>query len=320
MGSIAGDPSAPLLVINPRASRLSDPTDRNALVERVARAVLTRTERKPLLVAGGQADARAALERLTDPPLVVAIGGDGTVREVAASLSGRPIPLAIVPRGTGNVLAASLGIRGIGPALDAIRRGVPRTIDLGAAEWGRPGVSRPDGHGPFLVAAGVGLDARIMAAASDEWKRRLRFGAYIGATLRELTRLAAGEFTITADGELLHLHGHLALVANAGEIIPGRVGPRESIDPGDGRLDLLFVGGRGVVAGLRSAAELLVRKGELRGAVIRRTVREVHIDAEPPQHVQTDGDPHAAGWLTARVVPAAIRVLVGPSSSTHRDS
>ncbi len=318
MGSIEGDPSAPLLVINPRASRLSDPAARTALVEQVARAVRARTERVPWLVTGSQADARAALERMTDPPLVVAIGGDGTVRDVAAILSGREIPLAIVPRGTGNVLAASLGIRGVGPALHAIRRGVPRTIDLGAAEWGRPGVSRPDGRGAFLVAAGVGLDARIMAAASDEWKRRLRFGAYVGATVRELTRLAAGDFTITADGELLQLHGHLALVANVGEIIPGRVGPREPIDPGDGRLDLLFVGGRGVVASLHGAAKLLMRTGELRGAVIRRPVREVHIEAEPANHVQTDGDSHAPGWLAARVVPAAIRVLVGPSSSTHR--
>jgi diacylglycerol kinase family enzyme len=319
MGSIEGDPSAPLLVINPRASRLSDPAARAALVEQVARAVRARTGREPWPIAGSQADARVALERLTDPPLVVAIGGDGTVREVAATLSGQPIPLAIVPRGTGNVLAASLGIRGVSPALDAIRRGIPRTIDLGAAEWGRPGVSRPDGQGAFLVAAGVGLDARIMAAATDEWKRRLRFGAYVGATLRELTRLAAADFAITADGELLQLHGHLALVANAGQIIPGRVGPRQPIDPGDGRLDLLFVGGRGAVAGLRSATELLLRTGELRGAVIRRTVREVHIEAEPAHHVQTDGDPHAPGWLTARVVPAAIRVLVSPSRSTHRD-
>ena len=312
MASLAGDPSAPLIVVNPRASRLRDPARREAFVEVVARAVRMRTDREPVVVDDSEAAASAALERLTEPPLVVAIGGDGTVRHAASILAGRSIPLAVVPAGTGNVLAASLGIRGLRSAMDAIHAGAPRTIDLGMAEWGRHGVDQPDGRKLFAVAAGVGLDARIMAAAHDEWKQRMRFGAYVGATLRELTRLRPALFTITADGDRIESYGHLVLVANAGEIIPGLLGPREPIDPGDGRLDLLVVGGRGLAAGLRSTAELLLRTGTLDGTAVRRTVREVRIEADPPQPVETDGDPHPPGWLTARVVPAAIALLVDP--------
>jgi diacylglycerol kinase (ATP) len=312
MTSPAEGPAAPLLVINPRASRLRDPARRDAIVEVVARAVHMRTGRQPRTVDDTQEVAAAALVEHIDTPLVVAIGGDGTVRHAAGILAGRSTPMAIVPAGTGNVLAGSLGIRGLRSALAAIRDGVPRTIDLGHAEWGPPGVAAPDDQSVFVVAAGVGLDARIMDAAHDEWKRRMRFGAYVGAMLREVTRLAPADFTITADGDTFERLGHLVLVANTGEIIPGRVGPRERIDPGDGWLDLLVVGGRGIASGLRSAGELLLRTGTLDGTAVRRRVREVRIESQPAQPVETDGDVHAPGWLAVRIMPAAVTLLVDP--------
>jgi diacylglycerol kinase family enzyme len=158
-----------------------------------------------------------------------------------------------------------------------------------------------------------------MTAAQGVWKRHLGFMAYGGAMLGELTRLATADFTITADGETFDVHGHLALVANAGQIVPGLVGPREAIDPDDGLLDLLVVGGRGLLDGLRGAAELLVRTGPLEGRAIRRLVREVRLETTPPQAIETDGDPHPPGWLVARVVPRALTVLV-PTPKADRAS
>jgi diacylglycerol kinase family enzyme len=138
----------------------------------------------------------AALAAAEGAPLIVAVGGDGSVREAADAIAHGEAPLAIVPAGTGNVLAGSLGIRGIGPALEAIRSGRTRRLDLGRARWG-PAVGMPGpgtDQGPaeriFIVACGMGLDARIMAAAESEWKRRLRFGAYVGAAIRALRPFA----------------------------------------------------------------------------------------------------------------------------------
>ena len=82
---------------------------------------------------------RAALTEAADAPVVVAVGGDGTVREAADALIGRETPLAIVPAGTGNVLAGAIGIRGVRSALDALRHGRSRTIDLGRARWAPAG-------------------------------------------------------------------------------------------------------------------------------------------------------------------------------------
>src|SRR4051794_2346951 len=112
--SDARDPSAPLILVNPRASRLHDPAARADIVAEVSRAVRTRTRAVPTIEDGDLAATAAALAEIAEPPLVVAVGGDGTIRLAAAAVAGRGIPLAVVPGGTGNVLAGSLGIRGIG--------------------------------------------------------------------------------------------------------------------------------------------------------------------------------------------------------------
>ena len=146
---------------------------------------------EPRVEAGSLEATRAALAESTDAPVVVVVGGDGTVREAAEALIGRGTPLAIVPAGTGNVLAGAIGIRGLRSGLDAIRHGQPRVLDLGRARW-TPSPGDGDGRAHeriFAVACGMGLDARIMAAAEHEWKRRMRFGAYVGAAVREMLRL-----------------------------------------------------------------------------------------------------------------------------------
>ena len=162
----------------------------------------------------------------------------------------------------------------------------------------------------FTVACGMGLDARVMAAAEHEWKRRLKFGAYIGAAIREFTRLEPAQFRIVADGETIEIAGHLVLVANAGDLIPGRIGPREPIDPTDGRLELIVLGGAGPARGAPGCCRPDAADGELSGGVIRRSIREVTIESEPLQPIEIDGDNHPPTNLEVSVVPAAVAVLV----------
>src|SRR3954451_8875752 len=102
------DPSAPLILVNRRASRLHDREARAEIVREVARAVRARTRSAPWIEEGDLAATAEVLAEMVDPPLVVAVGGDGTVRLAAAAVAGRGIPLAVIPSGTGNVLGASL--------------------------------------------------------------------------------------------------------------------------------------------------------------------------------------------------------------------
>ena len=63
MASVASDPSAPLLVVNPRAARLRDPARRAATVEVVVRALRARTGRQPVVIDDTEEAASAALRR-----------------------------------------------------------------------------------------------------------------------------------------------------------------------------------------------------------------------------------------------------------------
>jgi diacylglycerol kinase (ATP) len=292
--------------MNPTASRLTDAGRRAAVRRDLERTLTTRFGRPPDWAPETREGARAALADAHDRPLVVVAGGDGTIRDAAAALADSTVPIAVIPGGTGNVLASTLRIRGVRGALDTVRTGEPRRLDLGSARWGTAhGVSER----VFTVACGMGFDAKIMAAAEHEWKRHLRFGAYIGAAVREAMRLEPARFRIVADDASLEIVGLVVLVANCGDLIPGRLGARQPLDPTDGLLDLIVIGGRGILGGLRGAADILLRTGDLDGAVIRRSIRHIRVEADPPQPTQTDGDVHEPGWLEASVMPGALTVL-----------
>lgn len=300
----------PLVVINPRASRLHDPRVRDRLRAQLDRAIRGRYGATPDWAPDDHAGARDALRTVAGRPLVVAVGGDGTILEAAEACAAHGIPLAIVPGGTGNVLAGTLRIRGLWSSVQTVGTGQPRAIDLGQARWAA--LDGPDvvHERAFTVACGMGFDARIMALAEGEWKRRVGFGAYIGAAVHALTRLESAHFRIVADGHPIEMEGMLVLVGNCGDLIPGRLGARRPLDPGDGLLDLLVVGGRDPLQGLRGAIDLLWRTADSDDHVIRRGVRQVRVDAEPGQPVQVDGDHHPPGWLEATVRPGALTILV----------
>lgn len=130
---------------------------------------------------------RIVREMLPERPDVVAVcGGDGTVSEAAAALLGTGVPLAIFPGGTSNVLAVELGIpKDHARAREILLEGRTRIVRAGLAN-GRP----------FLLMAGVGLDARVMGHMSYRLKRGFgRIGIFFTALpefLRyEFPRLAA---------------------------------------------------------------------------------------------------------------------------------
>lgn len=152
-----------------------------ALVEKVVAALEQSGAIVTRAAQGSLPDARAAARdaaasRTFDA--VVAAGGDGTIRQVACALMGSSTPLGIIPVGTGNVLANEIGLSADPKVLAAILRGGQRV---------RVACAEANGE-PFLLMAGAGFDARVLARLDQRWKSRVGKLAYCGSVLAALAR------------------------------------------------------------------------------------------------------------------------------------
>ncbi len=191
----------------------------------------------------GTGAAKAAIEAGAD--VVVAIGGDGTVRAVAEALAGTDVALGIVPVGTGNLFARNMELpieqpgALIGTALD----GEERRVDVG---W-----LRKDDTGEevaFLIIAGIGLDAEMVAGANASLKKRLGWAAYFFSAIKHLGDKRM-EATVTVDGsEEVSSQMRSVLFGNVGRLPGGlQLIPDAEID--DGHLDILTLDAKGGLVG-----------------------------------------------------------------------
>jgi diacylglycerol kinase family enzyme len=304
--------AAPFLLVASGASRLADLARRDALVAAAAAAVEARAGAAPEVrlstsAAAGRAAAQDAIA--AGAALLVVVGGDGSIRTAADVLAGSGIDLGIIPVGTGNLLAAALGIpRRAEQAIAALPSARARTIDVGRASVGPGGENLT----PFIVAAGVGFDARVMAATTGRRKRSLGIAAYFATATAVALRMRPFEVRLVVDGVAHEFDALAVLVANAGELVPGLLRPRLPLVPDDGVLDILVARGRGPAGGARAALELLTGLGvhTAIGPYATRFAARHAVVVTTEEPIEVDGDVVGTGRLVAEVVPGALRVLV----------
>src|ERR1700691_4672925 len=136
----------------------------------------------------GERLARMAVASGVD--LVISSGGDGTVTACAAGVAGSGIPLGVLPSGTGNLLARNLGLPlQADAALAVALTGAERRLDVGVAN-GRT----------FVVMAGIGFDAAMLASVSEKLKMRAGRGPRrCGAGPAAWSSGMSGRFSGTSD-------------------------------------------------------------------------------------------------------------------------
>lgn len=224
----------------------------------------------------GRGSARQAVAAGAD--LVLACGGDGTVTSCAEGVAGTGIPLAIVPMGTGNLLARNLGLPvDFGAAVAVALTGRDQAIDAGTAN-GRP----------FVVMAGLGLDARMLSDTSEPLKKRLGWAAYAISVIRHL-RDRPVRVTLTADGERpIRLRSSAVIVGNVGWL-RGGVPLLPDARPDDGMLDAVALQARGWVGWIALTAQILTRK-DAASRVTRVVFGELVIECGSEQPWEVDGE------------------------------
>lgn len=240
--------------------------------------------------------------------LVVAAGGDGTIHEVVGGLAevNDPPPLAIVPLGTGNDLARSLGIPlQPGPAMEVIRRGKRRILDLVRVELdGQPQLCVNAVTGGFGGAVGDALDAD----AKGRWGPL----SYLRSAVEHSGGLEPYDVRVTVDGRQHRLRALNVVVANgrfAGHGIP--IAPHA--DPFDGWIDVAVVRDAPVLKLSRLLPALLRGEAPDDELFFVERGREVTVESEAPVPYSVDGEHAEARRATFRVQPAALQVLVPPA-------
>lgn len=302
-----------------RVAIIVNPTkfdDLDAVKAQVSRRVTGLGWAEPLFIETtakdtGTGQTKQALEQEVD--LICPLGGDGTVREVAEVLAGTDTPMGLLPGGTGNLLARNLDLP-IDSLDDAVRvalTGQNKRVDVGRLTVDASGEhERPEQH-IFLVMAGLGFDAAIMADAPERLKAKVGPAAYMVSGARNL-RGAQFKVRVRFDEqEELSRRTRTVVIGNCGRLLGGLVlMPEAEVD--DGRLDTVILSPKGVVGWAAVAAQVLSQRRKGHQRVDRHTSAEVHVRADRPQDVQIDGDVlGTARAITAEVLPGALVVRVG---------
>nr|WP_239168404.1 diacylglycerol kinase family protein [Actinoplanes deccanensis] len=246
----------------------------------------------------GQGQAKQAVREGAE--LVFACGGDGTVMEVVTALAGSKVAMAVLPAGTGNLLAANLGL-GTDPAtgVEVALEGGRRRIDVGVVEGGRC----------FVVMAGMGFDAQMLAGTSETAKKHIGWLAYVGGALRHLRDRPMRARIVLDGGNPMPRHARTVIVGNVGRL-QGGVRLLQEADPADGKLDVAIL-----------SPNNLGHWARLSWAVVRRRKRvplmetysaeRVEIHTRQIQQRQLDGDLIDPGrHLKIHIKPSALLLCV----------
>lgn len=310
-GRSAPDPSAPgyqrvAVVLNPVKGR-----SREAL-ELLQRGCLDAGLDPPLVLETRVDDPGRSMTRravASGADVVIAAGGDGTVRIVAQELTGTGVLMGVLPLGTANLLARNLGMN-VNNLQDSVRtalHGIPRRIDTGSIRLENAGTEGSSTH-TFLVMAGIGLDADVIAHTQDELKRRFGWLAYGEAGVRRLPGRRRPMDIRLDDGEVQQRNVQSVLFVNCG-LLPGGIDfvPAARLD--DGYLDVVLVSPRSAAGWVWIAGKTVLRHRGNIPAIEYHRARKIRVSTADPTGTQLDGD--LSGEVTALTVeirPSALLI------------
>jgi len=238
---------------------------------------------------------------------VFVLGGDGTVMEVAGALAEHrmTIPIGVLAGGTGNLVARALGIPlSIDRAAPALLGGDELVIDLGRLDNGRR----------FAIAAGVGIDAAMIAETPGWLKRRLGVLAYAimgsRAAIRAITHGDFFEVRVDVDGVSHERRVAAVMIANFGAVLGERLTLGPEIHTDDGLLDACLFSPGSLGDAIRIMWRMYRRDFRSDPCVLYVRGREIRIQTTPAKSWQADGELMGTTPFCAVVEPLALRLLV----------
>ncbi len=229
--------------------------------------------------------------------VIVAAGGDGTINEVINGLAGRHMPLGIIPLGTANVLAAELDLpQDIDGLARTIALGRTSPVNLGEVNGRR-----------FVMMAGVGFDAHVVASVDTGMKRLIGKLAYVWETLRGFFRFNFRAYRVIVDGTPYDVGS--AVFAN-GHYYGGRFVRAKDARLGDPRLHVCLFKSVGALSALRYAAWMMLGRLDKLPDYEVVPATSIIVEGASGEPVQGDGDIVTHLPLDARVAADRLDMLV----------
>jgi diacylglycerol kinase family enzyme len=211
----------------------------------------------------------------------------------------------VLAAGTGNLLARALGTPlSARRAVPALLGGVALPVDLGRFDSGRR----------FAIAAGVGIDASMVAETPAWLKRRLGVAAYamIGtrAALRAVLRRQYFRARVTIDGVVHERDAAAVMIANFGAVLGNRITLGPEIRTDDGLLDACVFSPRTLLDALRIMWRLMRRNFATDPCMLYHRGSAIRVETSPPLPWQADGEMMGTTPFSVVVEPLAARILV----------
>jgi diacylglycerol kinase (ATP) len=275
----------------------------------------------------GKGATDAALAEGVD--MIIVAGGDGTVRAVAEAVSEHEVSLALLPSGTGNLLARNLKLTldDLEHSIHSAFTGDDRQIDLAMVEIRRED-SRIDRHA-YLVMAGFGLDAKMLAHTDDELKAKIGWLAYVKAIVLALRDKNQLRIRYKLDAQRTRsMRAHTVIIGNCGSLQANvLLLPDAAVD--DGQLDIVLLRPEGIVSWAQILGKIIWENGVLSRTRLGRKLRTKEVEAlnyirgerftmtvSRPELIELDGDPFGrAAAIRTWVEPGKLKVRV-PAEST----
>ena len=237
---------------------------------------------------------------------MIAAGGDGTLNETLNGLVGSGTALAPLPIGTVNVWARELALPRDIRALAELLPSLPRyRVDVGRAgtRW-------------FLLMAGIGFDAAVVAGLQAHDKRRLGMLAYAMRAFAIARQYRGVRVRMVLDGRVIRRWALMIVLGNT-PLYGGVMQLTEHARFGDGVLDVCIIRGSSIIDLARAAgAALLLRRASIDPRMEHLRARDITIETRKPLPVQVDGDLLGQTPMQFTVADRALTVLMPPARAT----
>jgi YegS/Rv2252/BmrU family lipid kinase len=245
---------------------------------------------------------------------VFAVGGDGTIGNVVNGLIGSETALGVLPAGTANVWSIELGLSPFAwhrpwvlQKNAALLANAPcHSVDVGMCN-----------EFSFMMWAGIGLDALTIHSMEPRIRLEKFFTMpeYAARTIWQAAQWSGIHLRLWADGQAVEGQFILAVATNIRHYLGGlsELSPDAYLD--DGLLDMWLFSGSHLGDALRHAYDMW-RGNHFTSDMARCiTFKALHIEAESPYWIQTDGEPRGSTQKTEiKIRSRALRMLMPPLS------